>query len=284
MRLKYKDLNYINLALSALIVLAIIYIGLSLNQSQSKASVPLHSETRLSINIKNGLNNSSLSSDVTSIKSSINVENQDQKLAQADLAFMANEPKVIINRANILSYMLKNVQQAESQLMAINQFPSNQLYDLANLIKNDKNKLTQAGSLLASNKVSVVNQLSKTISSLNQSLSLILPRIGLIKLANDQIVNEIKLTKLAAKLPAVIIAAGSQGVTMTDFYADLTTLQSDISLAKPISISLGSALIGHQSSIQSLKQKAQSRLVAADSDMKAALNAANTIVVGLVGS
>jgi len=284
MKLKLKDFNYINLALSGIIVLAVIYIGLSLNQTKTKTLTNFQTETKLSVNVNNGLSNNSLANDIASIKASIEVENQDQNLAQADLAFTTNEPKIIINRSSTYTYMLKNVLQAENQLMSINQFTSNQLHSLSSSIDYDKNQLTIINSLLTSHQVSMVNRVIKTVSTLNQDLSLVLPRIGLIKLANDQLVNEIKLTKLATKLPAVIIAAGAQGVTMTDFYADLTTLQSDISLAKPISNTVSSSLLIQQSSIKNMKQKILNRLVTADLDMKAALNAANTIVVGLAGS
>jgi hypothetical protein len=115
--------------------------------------------------------------------------------------------------------------------------------------------------------------------------ALILPKIWLIRWADDQIATETKLTSLATKLQTRITAAQTAGKNVTSLTASLADMNKQISNAQTISTGIESSVINLQPTDYNTNHAAldgdSTQLKTAQTDIKTAVSDATSIVNGL---
>jgi hypothetical protein len=115
--------------------------------------------------------------------------------------------------------------------------------------------------------------------------ALIVPKVSLVKTADDQQVAEGKLSALSAKLQARITAAQTAGKNVTSLQTELASLNSKVSAAQAISSSIESAVVNLQpsdyNSNHSVLSGDRNQLKTAQSDIQGALSTATTIITNL---
>jgi uncharacterized protein YlxW (UPF0749 family) len=115
--------------------------------------------------------------------------------------------------------------------------------------------------------------------------ALVLPKVWLVKTADDQQVTEAKLSTLATKLQAQITADQTAGKDVSSLQTTLTAMTTLISSAQTISSGMESSVLPLQpsdyDSDHSLLSGDAAQLKMAHSDNETAFSDANTIVTGL---
>jgi hypothetical protein len=115
--------------------------------------------------------------------------------------------------------------------------------------------------------------------------ALIMPKIELVKTADDQQVTEGKLTALSAKLQSRITADQTAGKNVATLQSELTDLNTKISDAQTISSNIESSVVTLQpsdyNSDHSVLSGDRDQLKTAQTDIKAAVTDAKSIVNGL---
>jgi hypothetical protein len=115
--------------------------------------------------------------------------------------------------------------------------------------------------------------------------ALIVPKINLIKTADDQQVAEAKLSALATKLQTRVTTAKTAGKNVTSLQSGLDGMNSKISTAQSISSQIESSVINLQPSDYNTNHSVLSgdrnQLKTAQTDIQAAVTAGTTIVNGL---
>jgi len=172
-------------------------------------------------------------------------------------------------------------------------------------------KINAATRLTASDKAALSNEVTTTISGLTslkttldaettltaartdvQSIyteyrvyALVAPKIGLIKVADDQQVVESKLTALAQKLQTRITALQQAGKDVSSLQASLSDMTSKTAAAQAISSQIQSKVINLQptdyNSDHALLSGDRDQLKTAHDDNQTAYNDAKTIVASL---
>lgn len=284
MKITEREYNLVNITLGVLILASLSYIGLVLSRPSTpkESAKPRYNESRLSLTISPSLTTTGFNQDLGAINQSIQIANQDKSLAETGLNYKSYQLAGLVNTAIELSRRLNLTALMGSELNGATQLTTTQLASLSHSVNVLRNQLNKYLTLV--NNSSVPGAFNRAYDMLNAqypAFSVLLPRIEMIKFADDQQVNEIRLGELAAKLPTAIIAAGVQGVTTTDMYADLTTLSSDVSAGRSISLEVENSFLSAQSTITAMKT-AMLRLDSAQRDIAAAFNAAQTIVNDLM--
>jgi hypothetical protein len=115
--------------------------------------------------------------------------------------------------------------------------------------------------------------------------ALITPKVHLIKVADDQQVNEANLATLATKLQSRLTTAQSNGKNVTALEATLVDLNNQVKIAQGISSTIETAVIGLQPSDYDSNHTVLSgdaaQLKTAQTANQAAFNDAKTIVQGV---
>ena len=162
-------------------------------------------------------------------------------------------------------------------------------------------KINAATKLTASDKTTLSNEVSSTIKGLTtlkaqldaettvaaaktdvaniyseyRVYALVAPKIGLIKVADDQQVVEAKLTALSVKLQARITADQTAGKDVTTLQADLADLNAKVSASQTISSNMESTVI----SLQPSDYNSDHTLLTGDSAQLKTAHADNTVAV-----
>jgi hypothetical protein len=284
-----REFNYINLVLGVVIFLCVFYIGYKLtNNSNNKLiqNKPLV-ESTLAVSLPSNSNTTTLTKDLMLISRSIKQQTIDLNLFSGGLR---QAIKIGVNNNNLdnltlakqtISDQLNLVAQMESELAATRELTSSQLNLLKSnvgLVKLSLNSLNHA--LKTNNSGLVIKQLNSQLKMYDNTYL----QIALVKVSDDQVISELLFQQLASRLKQAISHSQSQGVAVTDFNADLTTLMSDDLASLAISKSTESQLaVLSLNSLSNLK-KDNSKLLTAKRDIQAAFNAAQTIVKGIVDS
>ncbi len=172
-------------------------------------------------------------------------------------------------------------------------------------------KITAATKLSSSDSATLSNEVSATVSGLTnlktqldadttvssahtdavsiyteyRVYALVAPKIGLVKVADDQQVIQGKLTALAQKLQARITAEQQAGKNVTALQADLTDMTNQTAAAQKISSSIESSVITLQptdyNSNHAVLSGDNAQLKTAHSDDKAAYTDAKNIISAL---
>jgi hypothetical protein len=115
--------------------------------------------------------------------------------------------------------------------------------------------------------------------------ALVVPKVNLVKTADDQQVAEDKLSVLATKLQSRIDTAKTAGKNVTSLQNGLTAMSGKISAAQTISASLETSVVSLQpsdyNSNHSVLSGDRNQLKTAQNDIQAAVQASSTIITGL---
>lgn len=195
--------------------------------------------------------------------------------------------QIIINRGN---------QEITRRLSTLNKLGVH-IGNAARLTTSDKNYLTSEVNAEIAGLTSLKSQLD-TATSLTtaradaQSIideyrvyALVVPKVFLVKTADDQQVAESRLTALAQKLQSRITSAQNAGKEVSALQADLAAMTGSIQTAQSISSSIETKVLtlqpGDFNSDHSILDGDAAQLQAAHSDNQAVYNTAKTIVAAL---
>lgn len=282
-----REFNSINLISGIVILLCVFYVGyrLSINKSNSQPRSTVVVEAPLQTKLTNGYGIANLGTDLAIINRSINQQHIDQMVANR--SFMGKS-KIISNPFNSsiiakqeIERRLTLVTQMSSELNAVrhlSESQSNLLNSNIGLIGDSLNSLEK--DLKDRNSGIVISQLNSQFTIFNETQI----QVALVKVADDQQINEYLLSQLSDSLNQAISVAKTQGLAVTNFQADLTTLDSDETNSLIISKSVENSLaVSNFNGISSLTNDSAS-LDSANRDILAALNAARTIINSLIAS
>jgi len=284
-----REFNYINLISGIVIFVCFFYVGYKLtNHSANKLSTnkPLI-ENALIDNLPSNSNTVTLTNDLLVINSSIKQQSIDLSLfndglkQSTKIGVKNNALDNLTMAKQTISHQLNLVAQMNSELIATRELSASQLSLLKSNVGLVKLNLESLKKELQTNKSGfVINQLNSQLKIYNSTYL----QITLVKVSDDQVISELLFQQLASRLEQAISLARSQGVAVTDFDADLTTLTSDDTASLAISKSIERQLsMSNLSSLSNLN-KYNAKLLTARRDILAAFNAAQTIVKGIIDS
>lgn len=178
-------------------------------------------------------------------------------------------------------------------------------------LNNLSTKINGMTKLSSSDKASLTSEVNSTISGLNslktkldgettltaakadaQSIfteyrvyAVVLPKVNLVRVADDELVTESKLTALATKLQTSINTAKTKGKDVTTLQNDLDDLNSKVSAAQAISNSVEAKVLAVQpsdyNSDHTVLSGYRDQLKTAHSDNQTAATDAKNIIAGL---
>ena len=253
-----KNTKYLYVVL-ALVVTDMVIAGFKMINNPTKAVRPIV-ENKLSLQISQNYSISALYKDLSQIDQTVSQDDQDQSLVNQ--AFK-DKTRILSSPAAEKSRRLGLLNLASREINAATQLTQAQ-------IKSLKADIQSARESLVSSKVTTTTLLTQY-----PSFNLLVSRIDLIKVSEDQRVGEILLNETRDKLQTAIMLTGRRGVGLTDFQADMTTLTSDILSAKSITTTVENSLIEakNQQSLAGYNNK----LKAPRLDINAAVNALKAI-------
>jgi hypothetical protein len=222
---------------------------------------------------------------------------------------MAIVPASALAKTTTANSGAANADQAKLQVVISR--GNNEITRRLNTLKTLGTKVNSATKLTASDKASLSSEVSDEVSGLTslkakldaettssaaradaQSIindyrvyALIVPKVNLVKTADDQQVAEGKLSDLAAKLQTRITAAKTAGKNVTSLQSSLSTMNGKISAAQAISSKIESDVAGLQpsdyNSNHSVLKGDRDQLKTAQADIQAASSSASSIVSSL---
>lgn len=185
-----------------------------------------------------------------------------------------------------ISRRLNTLGSLDSRINSAAKLTSGDKSSLASEVSSEQSGLNSLKtSLDAATTVSSAGNDAKSIISDYRVYALVVPKVWLVKAADDQQVVESKLSTLAGKLQSRINQAKSQGKDVTALQSALDDLNSQVSAAQSISSSVESKVLALQpsdyNSDHSILSGYRGQLQTAHADNQKALNDAKTIVNGL---
>jgi len=284
-----REFNYINLISGIVIFLCVFYVGYKLTNNSANKLIknkPLI-ESALAVSLPIGSNTTSLTNDLKIINRSIKQQTIDLSLFNSGLkqtTKIGSKNNSLDNLAlaqQIISDQLSLVAQMESELIATKELSAAQLNVLKSNVGLVKLNLESLNRELKTNNSGLVIDQLNTQFKIYKNTYL---QITLVKESDDQVIAELLFQQLTSRLKQAISLSQSQGVAVTDFDADLTTLMSDYLASLAISKSIETQLaVSNLNSLSSLN-KDNAKLLTARRDILAAFNAAQTIVKGIIDS
>ena len=278
-----KEYNIINVLLSIIILLSVAYIGVRLNNNQPTITSRLPRETKLPLTLSADWTTAALTNELKIINTAVDQQKLDQALVNKsfnDQRYQLRDNYYQLSSAVIeINSREKILEQAELEIKATTQLTPSQTKGLLNQLATQVLLLDYINKTTTFKNNNVNQKLKFEYPSFAQNVD----QAGLIKVADDQQASEELLNKVANNLSLAISSASVQGVLVTNFQADLTTLTSDIKAAHGLSNSYEQSLVNSSLSINQLEQ-VNKTLITSQLDIMAAINAATTIVQGLVSS
>ncbi len=195
--------------------------------------------------------------------------------------------QLIINRGNSeIARRLSTLNTLSSKISSAAKLSSDDQAALSSEVSSEITNLTALKTKLdADTTVADAKTDAQSIINDYRVYALVVPKVNLVKTADDQQAAEAKLTALATKLQTRITAAKTAGKNVTSLQNGLTTMNSQISSAQAISTKIESDVIGLQpsdyNSDHSVLSGDRDQLKTAQSDVQDAVTSASTIVSGL---
>ncbi len=251
-KINQLKISFVNIFLSIVVVAAIGYTGYiaSFSSNGTNLNYSSFNEPRLGLSINSGIKLSDFRQDLSQITRVVKQEKIDQ------------------STANILISSVMSSKPDIGSILAWNR-----------VLKSEIKTLTQMPKQKKTNLLSQIQKLNIT-GELNglEFYKLMVPKITLIKVSDDQLVAEGLLAQLAVKLPKAIQLSGvHSGDPVTNLEADLTTLNADVSLGKALASEQYNKLYNGKYSIKVINVN----LATGNRDILAAINAALTVVNSL---
>lgn len=195
--------------------------------------------------------------------------------------------QLIINRGNNeISRRLGTLNKLSAKITGMTKLTDADKTTLTGEITDEINGLTALKTKLDGD-TTVADARADAQSIINdyRVYALVMPKVFLVKTADDQQVAEARLTALAVKLQARIDAAKSAGKSVTALTNALANMNSQINAAQAISSSIESSVVNLQPSDYNSNHRVLSgdrdQLKTAQSDIKQAVSSATSIVAGL---
>jgi hypothetical protein len=209
--------------------------------------------------------------------------------ASGTKAASANQAKLqlIINRGNSeITRRLNTLNKLSAKINGAAKLTASDKASLNDEVNSETSSLTSLKAKLdADTTVSDARADAQSIVSDYRVYALVVPKVNLVRTADDQQVAEGKLSNLAAKLQTRISAAQTAGKKVTSLQSDLSAMNAKVSAAQAISSSVESAVINLQpsdyNSDHNVLSGYRNQLRTAQSDIQAALSSASTIINGL---
>jgi hypothetical protein len=201
----------------------------------------------------------------------------------------ADQAKVqlIINRGNSeIQRRLGTLQTLSGKISSATKLTAGDKATLNGEVTDEINSLTALKTKLdADTTVADARTDAQSIITGYRVYALIVPKVNLVKTADDQQVAEGKLSALAVKLQSRLSAASSSGQKLPALQNGLADMNKQISAAQAISSQIESSVIGLQpsdyNSNHSVLNGDRNQLKTAQADIKAAVSDATTIIKGL---
>jgi hypothetical protein len=198
--------------------------------------------------------------------------------------------KLIISRGdNEINRRLKTLNTLSTKINSAAKLSSSDKSLLAGEVNDEISALTSLKTKLdADTDLATAKTDAQSIIEGYRVYALIVPKVQLVKTADDQQVAEGKLTDLAAKLQTRITTAQGAGKNVADLQAKLSDLNSKVSAAQAISSGVESGVINLQptdyNGNHSVLSGDRDKLKTAQSDIQAAIADAKSIISGLKSS
>ncbi|HEY5442758.1 MAG TPA: hypothetical protein VIJ68_04430 [Candidatus Saccharimonadales bacterium] len=195
--------------------------------------------------------------------------------------------KLIINRGNNeITRRLATLKTLSSKISGATKLTADDKTSLSGEVNDETSGLTALQTKLdADTTVADARTDAQSIISGYRVYALIVPKVNLIKTADDQQVAEGKLAALAPKLQSRITAAQAAGKTVTSLQSGLTDLNKQTAAAQVISSKIEASVVGLQpsdfNSDHTILSGDRDQLKTAQNEIQAAVSDATTIVSGL---
>jgi hypothetical protein len=195
--------------------------------------------------------------------------------------------QLIINRGNNeISRRLSTLQGLTTKITSATKLSASDQASLSDEVTSEVTGLTSLKAKLdADTTVAAARTDAQSIITGYRVYAFIVPKIGLVKAADDQQVAESKLTALVPKLQSRVDAAKAAGKNVTSLASGLTDMSTQISNAQGILPSVSASIISLQPSDFNTNHKVLSdyrdKLKTAQTDIRAAVTDANSIVNAL---
>jgi hypothetical protein len=204
--------------------------------------------------------------------------------AAAQSAAQQARVKLIITRGNSeISRRLSSLGGLSSKISSASKLSSADQASLSSEVSTEVSGLTSLKATLdADTTVSAAQTDAQSIINGYRVYALIVPKVNLVKTADDQQAAEAKLTGLAAKLQARITAAQTDGKSVASIQSSLTEMTAKINAARTISSQIESSVINLQpsdyNSNHSVLSGDRDQLKTGQTDLQAAVTSAGTII------
>lgn len=195
--------------------------------------------------------------------------------------------KLIITRGDSeIQRRLTTLQSLSSKISGATKLTAGDKSTLSSEVSDEISGLTSLKTKLdADTTVSDAKTDAQSIFNDYRVYALVVPKVNLIRTADDQQVAEGKLSTLAGKLQSRLNEAQSAGKNVTALMSGLNDMNTQIANAQAISSKIEAAVIGLQPSDYNSNHTVLSgdrdQLKTAQTDIKAAVNDATSIITGL---
>jgi len=195
--------------------------------------------------------------------------------------------QLIINRGNSeITRRLSSLNALSGKISSAAKLSSDDQASLSSEVSGEVSDLTALKTKLdADTTVADAKTDAQSIINGYRVYALVMPKVNLVKTADDQQVAETKLSALETKLQTRVTAAKAAGKNVTSLQNGLTTMTSQIGSAQAISSKIESDVIGLQpsdyNSNHSVLSGDRNQLKTAQSDIQDAVGSATTIISGL---
>ncbi|HTB48783.1 MAG TPA: hypothetical protein VK712_01740 [Verrucomicrobiae bacterium] len=194
---------------------------------------------------------------------------------------------LIINRGNSeITRRLNTLNTLSSKINGAAKLTSSDKSSLNSEVSSEISNLTSLKTKLdADTDVTTARTDAQGIITDYRVYALIVPKVDLVKTADDQQTAEAKLSALSTNLQSRITAAQNSGKAVTSLQSSLSDLNSKVAAAQAISSSIESSVIGLQpsdyNSNHSVLSGDRNQLSTAHTDIQAAIADAQSIVTAL---
>jgi hypothetical protein len=195
--------------------------------------------------------------------------------------------ELIISRGNVeINRRLATLSTLGSKITSATKLSSSDAATLSNTVSSDTSSLTTLQTKLdADTTADTAATDAQSIILDYRVYALVVPQVDLVKTADDQQVTEGKLATLSTKLASRITADQQAGKNVTALQASLSDLNTKVSAAQAISSNIETTVIAlvpsDYNSNHEVLSGDRSQLQTAQTDIKAAVSDAQSIITGL---
>lgn len=195
--------------------------------------------------------------------------------------------QLVINRGNNeIGRRLSTLQKLSGKINSAAKFSSADKATLSNQVSDEIDGLTALKTKLdADTVVANARTDAQAVITEYRVYALVVPKVGLVKAADDQQTAESRLSALAPKLESRINQAKSAGKNVTSLESGLADLKAQLATAQPLSSDVETSVVNLQpsdfNSDHTILSGYRDKLKTAQTSIRAAVSDANSIVNAL---